>query len=85
MMAENDDYGLVVYEFEKNDREVIRIGLNEFRGHEYVDLRVFYAKDGEYHPSKKGLTMPKDLYPALLDGIVELGKALGFDELVGED
>lgn len=85
MTSGGDDYGVVVYEFEKNTREVIRIGINEYQGHDYVDLRVYYEKDGSYHPSKKGLTMPKDLYPALLEGVIELGKTLGYDELFSED
>jgi len=85
MTQGNDDYGLVVYEFDRNDRERVRVGINEYRGHDYIDLRVYYEKEGSYHPSKKGLTIPKDLYPALLEGVVDLGKALGYDELFSDE
>jgi hypothetical protein len=85
MSVGDDSFGIVVYEFEKNGREIIRIGLNEYQGHEYVDLRIYYEKEGSYLPSKKGVTMAKDLYPALLEGVIELGKALGYDEFFNDD
>jgi len=48
-----------VYSFEKNALEEVRASLSTFRGKQYLDLRVYYkADDGEYKPTKKGLTLP---------------------------
>ena len=59
-----------VHSFEKNAVEEVRASTVVFRGREYVDLRVFYEKDGAFHPSKKGLTLNPELIP-------ELEKAIG--------
>jgi Transcriptional Coactivator p15 (PC4) len=75
----NDDYGIPIHTFAKSKREQIRISINEYQGHEYIDIRVFYLADGEYKPSTKGVTLKKDLYPELLKGVVELGASMGVD------
>ena len=31
---------------EKSDVNAIRVGLNEYEGREYVDLRLFFKNDG---------------------------------------
>ena len=52
-----DGYRLID-SFRKNARERVQVGLGQFQGHDLADLRVFYeAADGEYLPSKKGLTL----------------------------
>ena len=39
----------------KNNSEVIRITQNEFKGNKFIDCRVFFEKDGDYHPTKNCL------------------------------
>ena len=54
----------------KNSREEIRISLDEFKGHQLVNLRVFFkADDGEMRPSKKGLAFKASLLPDMLDAL----------------
>jgi hypothetical protein len=65
--------------FDKNSREQIRISINEYKGTEYIDIRTFFAAGDKFLPSRKGVTLRKDLYPELLNGIVLLGEALGFE------
>ena len=48
-------------EIKKNKTEIIRIKLSEFKGKEFVDCRIFYEKDGEYHPTKKGISFNQAL------------------------
>lgn len=74
-----EDYGVPVHVFEKNGWQQIHISINEYKGHEYIDIRMFYKKGEKYKPSKKGVTLRKDQYQELLNGIIMLGEALGFD------
>ena len=67
----------LVTKFEKNATEEVRVSLTEYKGHELIYIRVYYAPPGrEAIPTKKGLTMSVDLYPDLMDAVVKLGKAL---------
>lgn len=77
---EPDEFGIPVHMFDKNSREQIRISLNEYMGFEYIDIRVFYKSDEGYRPTKKGVTLSKDLYAELFLGVLQLGEALGIDE-----
>lgn len=76
---EDDRYGIPVHTFDKNKTERIRIALNEYKGHQYIDIRTFYLSDGEYKPSAKGVTLKTELYPELLKGVMELAATLGID------
>lgn len=76
---DDDQYGIPVHTFDKNKKERIRIALNEYKGHQYIDIRTFYLADGEYKPSSKGVTLKTELYPELLKGVMELAATLGID------
>jgi hypothetical protein len=46
----------------KNATERVRVAVSEFHGAHYVDTRIHYqADDGEWRPTKKGLTLKPDL------------------------
>ena len=60
------DSGIVVHEFEKNSMERVGASLSTYRGHQYIDLRVFYEADGgEWRATKKGLTVRPEQLPEL--------------------
>ena len=48
-------------EIQKNSKEKIIVSVNEYEGHTYVDLRVYYedTKTEEYKPTKKGIALSK--------------------------
>ena len=71
------EFGVPVLIIEKSSREQVRIGINEFKGAEYIDIRSFYDVSGGFRPSKKGVTIPTRLYGELVKGILELGSTLG--------
>ncbi|ROQ90975.1 transcriptional coactivator p15/PC4 family protein [Desulfosoma caldarium] len=72
-MAENR----LIHAFQKNALEEIRVALNVFRGKEYIDIRIYYkGDDGEYRPSKKGVTLSPELLPDLQDAVKKLEEAL---------
>ena len=76
----DDEFGLPVHIIEKNSKQQIRIGINEYRGKNYIDIRLFYRDGDKFLPSKKGVTLRMDLYFDFLRGIILLGESLGFDE-----
>lgn len=52
--------------------------MTEFKKKPYIDLRVYYkGDDGEYHPSKKGLTLSLDLLPDLVEAIEKARELVG--------
>ena len=68
----------LVHSFPKNPLEEVRASLTEFKGKQYVDLRIYYrGDDGEYHPSKKGLTIALELFPEIEEAIQKLREAIG--------
>ena len=69
-----------VHTFQKNALEEVRASISRFRGKEYIDLRVYYkADDGEYRPSKKGVTLVPELLKELEEAVKKLRKTLGPD------
>ena len=71
------EFGIPAHVIQKTRREQIRIGVDEFRGAEYINIRSFFDSGEGYLPTKKGVTIPTGMYPELLRGVLELGVALG--------
>lgn len=57
--------------FAKNDREQLKVGLREFKGRPYIDVRIYWTPDGgqTWSPSKKGVTCGLANLPLLQDAI----------------
>ncbi len=67
----------IVHSFPKNPLEEVRSSLTFFKGKQYVDIRIYYkGDDGEFHPSKKGLTISVELFSELEVGLQKLKEAL---------
>jgi len=68
----------VVYSFPKNPLEEVRASITVFKGKQYVDLRIYYkGDDGEFRPSKKGLTLSLDLFSELEQAVEKLSEVVG--------
>ncbi len=51
---------------QKNSREELRVTLEEYRGHDLLNLRVWFeAEDGTMRPGKQGLALRLELLPEL--------------------
>ncbi|SFD67344.1 transcriptional coactivator p15/PC4 family protein [Roseivivax sediminis] len=50
----------------KNDREEIRIMRNDFKGHDMINVRVFYDAGGEMKPGKQGIAFKAEMLPDVL-------------------
>jgi len=62
---------------EKNSREVLRVTLEDFKGHRLVNLRVWFkSTEGDFRPGKHGVAIRIDKLDALISALVEAhGKA----------
>lgn len=63
---------MLIYEFQKNALEKVRIQLSEFRRKKVIDIRVYYKVPGtanEWKPSKKGICMSVIRLEELLKGL----------------
>src|SRR5262249_13902857 len=67
----------LIEQFEKNATEVVRVSLTEYRGRKLVDIRVYYSdNEGQYRPTKKGVSLSVDVYPDFKRATLALDKAL---------
>ena len=75
----NDSMDKLISKFRKNSFEEIQISAKEFQGRQLVDIRIFYGSRGqETFPTKKGVTIPIELYG-------EFGKAIRNLEAILEE
>lgn len=57
---------VIVAEWPKNDRENVRVSLDEFNGHRIVSARLWFkGDDGNMRPGKTGLAIGVRHLPAL--------------------
>jgi hypothetical protein len=67
---------IVVGDFDKSQGEVVRVSLTEFKGRNYVGVRVWYTdSEDELKPSKKGINLELDLFPRLAN-LIEKSKEI---------
>ena len=72
---------IVVSNFKRNATEEVRVGIKEFRGRRYIDLRIYYMDDkGEWKPTRKGISLATDFMPELKDAVLGLEKVLAEEE-----
>jgi hypothetical protein len=62
----------------KNARETVFLSLSEFKGHRLIDIRVNVPGDqeGDWVPTRKGVSLAVGLYPAFKEALAELEAAL---------
>jgi len=68
----------VISQVTKNAREVVFISLSEFKGHRLIDIRVHVPGDqeGDWVPTRKGISLAVGLYPAFKQALAHLEEAL---------
>jgi len=71
-----------IYEFRKNNKEVIRFEISEFMGKELINIRIWYLSQdfntGEtvYKPSQKGVAFGIHEFKELKEGVLRLEQYL---------
>jgi hypothetical protein len=65
---------VIIYEFDRNSIEKVRISLEEFKGKKLIHIRIFEDyKDGKgYRPTTKGIAIDVRLSSELRKGIDRL-------------
>jgi len=68
----------VISQVAKNAREVVFFSLSEFKGHRLIDIRVHVPGDqeGDWVPTRKGVSLAVGLYPAFKQALAQLEAAL---------
>ena len=56
-------------EIQKNSREIIRISESEYQGNKFIDCRIFYDDNGEWRPTKKGISFSQRRAKEVGEGI----------------
>jgi len=71
-----DGEGRLIHSFQKNTVEQVRASFTIYKGKEYVDIRAYYeGDDGEWRPTRKGLTLAPGVLPELAAAVEKLLKA----------
>ena len=67
-----------IHSFPKNAEEEVKLSIREYKGRRYLDLRIWYlAKEGEYHPTKKGVTLGLEFLPEVVRGLEKVAEREG--------
>jgi hypothetical protein len=68
----------VIHSFQKNQEEEIRFSLKEYKERRYLDIRLWFVSpnDGEYRPTKKGITLSLDHLAEIKRGLERTSKAV---------
>ncbi len=61
----------VIAKIHKKSSAELWVSLRDFQGQQYVDVREHFllADDKSWHPTKKGVMVPPDVLPTLIDGV----------------
>ncbi len=59
---------MLIGEIEKNSLQKIRVASETYKGHDFIDIRVYYQNEDEddYKPSKKGIAISPDKIEELI-------------------
>ena len=76
----------VIATIEKNADEEIRVSLREYKGHPFIDIRVYWKPaEGEPGPTKKGVTLNPERFPEFKKAMAALEEALRKAKLIDEE
>ena len=74
----------LIASFKKNHRELVGVRVAEWKGELRADIRIYVQAIGEdvLIPTSKGVSIPIDLFPAVIDGVRKLGEVMGREKVV---
>lgn len=79
---------VIIKDIKKNNNEIIRIEVSEFKGRELINVRIWYqaidSANGDlvFKPTQKGITLNIAEFEELKDGVEKLGNYIQ-DQLSG--
>jgi hypothetical protein len=61
----------------KNPTEEVRVSFTSYRGYDLLDIRVYFQDDqGEWRPTKRGVSLSVDSVAELRDAVMKAGEML---------
>lgn len=67
----------IIAEVEKNSKERIRISIEEYKSHKFIDCRAYYeGSDGEWKPTRKGIALNADVIDEVIAALQKGSEAL---------
>jgi|TARA_B110000263_G_C15217040_1_gene468038 ribosomal 30S subunit maturation factor RimM len=72
--------GNKVIEIVKNSTQIIRIEESEYQGHDLIDCRVYYDDNGEWRPTKQGISLSKNTAQKVVEGISQIMEESNWNE-----
>ena len=67
----------LIAELEKNQKEKIRVSIEEYRGSTFIDCRVYWQNNkGEWHPSKKGIALNGECIDEVIEALQKASEKL---------
>jgi hypothetical protein len=70
--------GKILATIERSDTEQLQISLSEYKGTNYLNMRIFFTTDGgaSWIPTKKGVTFTAEQLDILTEAIEEAKQEL---------
>lgn len=69
--------GNIIGEIDKNQKEKIRVSIEEYRGSRFIDCRVYWQDEtGEWKPSRKGISLSQDTIDEVTEALRKASKQL---------
>jgi hypothetical protein len=62
---------IIIAEWDRNKREVVRVELDQYNGRHTVNVRVWYRDGDALKPGKTGITLAVKHLPALAEALVD--------------
>jgi|TARA_Y100000310_G_C20023725_1_gene508606 hypothetical protein len=75
-MSTTKEFETTVHVIQKSPTQQVRFMVKNIYGKNIIDLRVFILWKDTYIPTKKGVTIPSNMFQDFLNGIFEIGGAL---------
>lgn len=73
---------MLMGEIQKNSTEKIKVSTESYKGHDFIDVRVYYEDDtGEWRPTKKGIAIASEKVDDLIGLIRKAKEAIGIEEV----
>ena len=69
---------VLIKDIKRNNNEIIRVEVSEYKGKELINIRIWYVADRDaegkdiYKPTQKGVALNIAEFPALKDAIKKL-------------
>ncbi len=66
----------VIGEVQKNQKEQIKVSIENYKNHTFVDLRVYWQDGDTWRPSKKGITLNDENIDKVITMLQKAGKVM---------